>query len=303
MPPNIPPMRTQLYAPGNNARMLEKVFGAGSDAVVLDLEDAVQAGDKVKAREMVREMVRSRANKPSPITLVRVNHPATGLTKEDVRAVVQPGLAALRLPKMEDAASVRQIAAWVDDAEVANGVAPGSIALICGIESAAGVLRALDIATAHPRVLTLSFGAADFSSDVGITPGPEGLETLLACSQLVLVCRMAGLRPPVDTVYRFLDDPAGLEQAAQRAKALGFFGKSVIHPKQVPIVNAVFTPTGEEIMHARRIVQVAQQAEARGRGAVQDAGGEFVDIAVVKRAKAILALAASLDKHTDGPVK
>ncbi len=298
MPSNIPPLRTQLYAPGNNAHMLEKVYGAGADAVVLDLEDAVQPSDKLKAREMVRTVVQSRAGKPSPITLVRVNHATTGLTEEDVRAVVQPGLTGLRLPKMEDAGTVRQIAAWVDKAEVANGVTPGSIALICGIESAAGVLRALEIATAHPRVLTLSFGAADFSSDVGITPGPEGLETLFACSQLVLVSRMAGLRPPVDTVYRFLDDPAGLENAALRAKALGFFGKSVIHPKQVAIVNAVFTPTGEEIAHARRIVDVAQQAEAQGRGAVQDARGEFVDIAVVRRAEGILALAASLEKES-----
>lgn len=296
MPVDFPPIRSHLYAPGNNARLLDKVFGAGADAVVLDLEDAVQWSDKIKARGMVSEVVRSRAGQSDPLVFVRVNHPSTGLTREDVRAVVQPGLVGLRLPKMENAAMVREIAAWVEEAEAVNGIAPGSVTLICGIESAAGVLRAVEIASAHPRVMALGFGLADFSSDVGITPGPEGLETLFACSQLVLACRVAGVRPPVDTVYRFLDDPEGLDKVTRRAKALGFFGKSVIHPKQVATVNAVFTPSAEEIAHARGIVDLAARAEAAGKGAVKDDKGEFVDIAVVRRAEAIVALAAGLDK-------
>lgn len=294
MPTYLPPLRSHLYAPGNNARLLDKVFSAGADAIILDLEDAVPTADKTRAREMVAEVVRSRAGKPEPVTFVRVNHPSSGLAEGDVSAAVQPGLAGLRLPKMEDAETVRQIAALVDRAEAANRMPPGSVVLICGIESAAGVFHALEIAAAHPRVSALAFGATDFVRDVGITPGPEGLEMLYACSQIVLASRMAGVRPPVDTVYRFLDDPAGLEKSARQAKALGFFGKSVIHPKQVPIVNSVFTPTNEEIAHARETVELAAQAASQSQGAVQDRRGEFVDVAVVRRAQAILALAAKL---------
>jgi citrate lyase subunit beta/citryl-CoA lyase len=169
----------------------------------------------------------------------------------------------------------------------------GSVFLVCTIESAVGLFRAYDIATAHPRMIGLAFGAADFVRDVGVKPGSEELETLYARSQIVLLSRAAGIRPPVDSVYRYLDDPAGLEKNARRARALGFFGKSVIHPKQVPIVNAVFTPSEEEIAHAREIIEQARQAETQGKGAVQNSQGEFIDVAVVRRAQSVLSLAES----------
>ncbi len=251
----LSPLRSYLYAPGNNSRLLEKSFSAGADAVILDLEDAVPPAEKIRAREMVAEKVRLRADMPGPVTFVRINHPASGLAEDDVRAVVQPGLAGLRVPKVEDAETVRQVAAWVEKTEAANGLPTGSVVLVCTIESAMGLFRAFDIATAHPRMIGLAYGATDFVRDVGVTPGPEGLETLYACSQLVFLSRVAGVRPPVDSVYRHLDDPMGLEKNARQARALGFFGKSVIHPKQVRIVNTVFTPSEEEIAHARRIVE------------------------------------------------
>ena len=290
----LPPLRSHLYAPGNNSRLLEKSFSAGADAVILDLEDAVPPAAKIRAREMVANTIRLRADKPGPVTFVRINHPSSGLAEDDVCAVVQPGLAGLRVPKVEDAETVRQVATWVEKTEAANGLPTGSVVLVCTIESAAGLFRAYDIATAHPRVIGLAYGAADFVRDVGVTPGSEGLETLYACSQLVLLSRVAGVRPPVDSVYRHLDDPVGLEKNARQARALGFFGKSVIHPKQVPIVNTVFTPSEEEIAHARKIVELARQAEAQGQGAVQNSSGEFIDVAVVRRAESILLLAESL---------
>lgn len=290
----LPPLRSHLYAPGNNARLLDKVFFAGADAVILDLEDAVPPAEKIRAREIVAETVRSQVDQTGPMTFVRINHPSSGLSEDDVRAVVQPGLVGLRVPKVEDAETVRQIAAWVEKTETANGLPIDSVVFICIIESAVGVFRAYEIATAHPRVMGLAYGAADFVRDVGITPGSDGLETLYACSQLVLLSRVAGVRPPVDSVYRHLDDPIGLEKNARQARALGFFGKSVIHPKQVPFVNAVFTPTEEEIADARKIIELAQQAEARGKGALQSSRGEFIDVAVVRRAESILLLAESL---------
>ena len=293
----LPPLRSHLYAPGNNARLFEKAFSAGADAVILDLEDAVPPAEKIRAREIVAEAVRSRVDKPGPVTFVRINHPSSGLAEDDVCAVVQPGLAGMRVPKVEDAETVRRVAAWVEKTEAANGLPTGSVVIVCTIESAAGLFRAYEIATAHPRVIGLAYGATDFVRDVGVTPGAEGLETLYACSQLVLISRVAGVRPPVDSVYRHLDDPTGLEKNARQARALGFFGKSVIHPKQVPIVNAVFTPSEEEIAHARMIVELARQAEAQGQGAVQNSSGEFIDVAVVRRAESILLLAGSLTQR------
>lgn len=296
---SLPPLRSHLYAPGNNPRLLEKVFAGGADAVTLDLEDAVPPADKTSARAMVAETLRQRAAKAGPAIFVRINHPSGGLAEDEIKAVVQPGLAGIRLPKIESAAEVQRVATWVEQAEQANGVPVGSVVLICTIESAIGLMHAFEIATAHPRVMALGFGAADFVSDAGITPGPDGLETLYALSQLVVVSRAASIRPPIDAVYRYLDNPAGLEKSARQARALGFFGKSVIHPKQVDIVNQVFSPTPEEIEHARKIVELAQQAEAQGKGALQNASGEFIDVAVVRRAEGVLALASSLTKKQE----
>ncbi|CAG0993463.1 (S)-citramalyl-CoA lyase [Anaerolineae bacterium] len=300
MSANLPPLRSHLYAPGNNARLLAKVFSAGADAVVLDLEDAVPPSEKIRARELVAETLRQRSGKIETITFVRINHPSSGLAEDDIRAVVQPGLSGLRLPKVEDAGMVRQVSDWVEKAEGANGLPVGSVVFICTIESAVGVFRAYEIATAHPRVMALGFGAADLARDLGIIPGPEGHETLYALSQLVIASRVAGLRPPIDSVYRYLDDSTGLEKSARQAKALGLFGKSAIHPKQVPIINAVFTPTEAEIVDARKIVALAQETETQGKGAVQNSRGEFIDVAVVRRAQGILTLAESLAKKAGG---
>ena len=297
MSPDLPPIRTHLYAPGNNARLLAKVFSAGADAVILDLEDAVPPAAKLQAQQMVDQVLRQRAGQPGPVIFVRINHPSTTWSEADVRAAVQPGLGGLRIPKVEDAETVRRVASWIEQSEMTRGMPSGSVVLICGIESAVGLWHATEIAAAHPRVLALGFGAADFTRDLGITPGPDGLETLHACSQLVLASRVAGIHPPIDSVYRFLDDPAGLEKNARQAKAVGFFGKSVIHPKQVSIVNSIYTPTGDEIAHARKIVTLAEQAEAQGSGAIQNSSGEFVDVAVVRRAQAVLALADRLANH------
>ncbi len=300
MLPQLPPLRSHLYAPGNNARVLDKVFAAGADAVILDLEDAVPPAEKIRARAMAAETVRVHASQAGAALFVRINHPSSGLAEDDIHMVVLPGLSGLRLPKVEDAATVRHIAGWVAKAEIANGVPVGLVAFICIVESAAGVFRAYEIASAHPRVIALGYGAADFVRDVGIIPGDDGNEMLYTLSHLVLVSRVAGIRPPVDSVYRFLDDAAGLEKSARQARALGMFGKSAIHPKQVPIINAAFSPTQEEIADARKLVALAQDAEAQGSGVVQNSSGEFVDIAVVRRAQGILSLAENLAKKV-GP--
>lgn len=295
----LPLIRSWLYGPGNNPRILERVFSAGADAVILDLEDAVPPAEKERARGLVAEAVRARQGQTGPIVTVRVNHPDTGLTHEDVRAVVQPGLDGLRLPKVEDAATVQQVAGWVAEAEEQQGLPLGEIALVCSLETAVGVWHAEAIARAHSRLLALTFGSVDFVRDVSLIPGPDALETLYARSHLVLASRVGGLRPPVDSVYARLDDDEGLERSTQQGRALGFFGRSALHPRQVPIINAVFTPSVEEVERARELVQAAAAAEATGSGALRLPDGDFVDVAVVRRAEDVLRLAEELAPRSE----
>jgi citrate lyase subunit beta/citryl-CoA lyase len=195
---------------------------------------------------------------------------------------------------VEDAATVEQIDSWVAAAEAASGVPTGGLALVCNIESGRGVANAEAIARARPRVLALAFGAADLARDLNLVPGPDGLETLYARSQLVLASRLAGVRPPVDGVYTQLADEQGLERSTRQARALGFFGRSALHPRQVPIINRVFTPSEDELAWASHVVAAAQQAESAGTGALQLPNGDFVDVAIVRRAHDLLALAEAL---------
>ena len=148
---SLRPLRSHLYAPGNNAKLVGKVFDAGADAVVLDLEDAVPPAEKEKAREMVAAAVSERAGQPSPATFVRINHPSTALAESDIMAVVRSGLDGIRAPKIETAAEVGRLVRWVNAAEEANGAGPGSTAVICTIESATGVWNAAEIAAASAQ--------------------------------------------------------------------------------------------------------------------------------------------------------
>jgi citrate lyase subunit beta / citryl-CoA lyase len=225
---------------------------------------------------------------------VRVNHPDTGLARAELDAVVQPRLDGLVLPKVEDTATVLQVADWLGAAEDRAGLAPGSIVLVCTLESALGVRNAEAIARAGDRVLALAFGGVDFVHDVRAAPTDDGLETLFARSQLVLSSRVAGRRPPVEGVYTRLHDDPGLERSTRQARQLGFFGRACLHPRQVPTVNSVFTPSEEERAWARSVLAAAEDAERQGRGALRLANGEFVDVAIVRRARAIEQLASAL---------
>src|SRR5262245_43893600 len=160
------PIRSWLYAPGNNPKLLQRVFTAGADAVILDLEDAVPPGEKERARGMVAEAVQSRVGETEPALFVRINHPQTGLARDDVQAVLGAGLDGLRVPKVESAETVRLVESWTE----------GSVPLVCNIESAAGVWAAREIAAASPRVLALAFGAADFLRDVHGEATADALE-------------------------------------------------------------------------------------------------------------------------------
>lgn len=292
---NRPPIRSWLYAPGNNPKLLGRVLETETDAAILDLEDSVPPASKADARNLVAQAVTAHAGKPAPAIFVRINHPETGLARDDTFAAVRPGITGLRVPKMESARQVRMVAEWVDEAERVNGVEPGTVVLVLGIETAAGLWRAVEIGGASERVLSFAFGAVDFCRDTNITiESNDDRELLYARSKLVIASRIAGISPPIDTVYINLDDPEGLEQRARAARALGFFGKSAIHPRQLETINRVFTPSRAEIDRALEIIAAAQEAEDHGIGALRLPTGEFVDVPVVQRAEAVVRLAEQL---------
>jgi citrate lyase subunit beta/citryl-CoA lyase len=262
--PDIELPRSWLFAPGHDEKLLGKVFDVGADAVLLDLEDAVPADLKDRAREMVAEVAASTR------CWVRVNRAQTEECERDLAAVAGR-VAGLRLPKVESAAEV----AWVAER------APG-IQLDCTVESARGVLMAFEIASARACTL-LSFGALDLAADLGSSAGQQ--ETLYARSHLVIAARSAGKPSPSDGVHPLLDDDEGLRKEAEAARRIGFFGKSAIHPRQVPIIHAVFTPTPEELVWAQQVLRAFEQS---GGAATKTAGGEFVDRPVAERAKQLL---------------
>jgi citrate lyase subunit beta/citryl-CoA lyase len=268
--------RSYLYAPGHNAKLLDRVYDAGADAVVLDLEDAVPVGAKETARAMVAETLETRP------AWVRVNAVGTSQCEADLDAVAH-GALGIRLPKVQSAKDAQ----WVADR------VPG-LPLICAIETARGVLAAAEIASVD-AVRNLSIGLIDLRRDLDL--GAGHLETLYVRSYLVIVSRAAGIGPPIDTVYPHTDDLSALRSDAEFARSLGFFGKSVIHPRQLPVVHAVFTSTEEEVAWAEEVLDAF---ECSGGQAVRLPTGEFVGAPVAARARRLLERARARSPHVTG---
>lgn len=288
--PEPPPIRSYLYAPGSNPSVMEKALVAGADAVILDLEDSVAPPEKHAAREQVAALI-ARAGvgagagaAPQLELHVRVNRGPDGADLDDLAAVTAPGLTGVRLPKIASADEVAAVAAALDTLERSQGMALGTVLLYLSVETAAAALAAADLAHA-PRVARLVFGATDFLADIASSGATDGPATVTARGMLVLASRAAGIGAPVDCVHTGLDDDDGLRRSAARARELGFFGKSVIHPRQIPAVHDVFTPSARELSQARRILA---HAEAHGAGA-STLDGQMVDAAVVARARRLVA--------------
>jgi citrate lyase subunit beta / citryl-CoA lyase len=259
--------RSYLFAPGHNAKLLNRVFEAGADAVMLDLEDAVPPDAKVTARVMVAEAL---TDHPA---WVRVNAAQTSWCEADLAAVADRALG-IRIPKVESVSDVEWVTARAPDKPI-----------ICAIESARGVLAAQEIA-AVPGVRCLAMGGVDLQRDLNTSGG--NLQTLYVRSHLVLASRAARIEPPIDSVFPLLDDTAGLRDQAQFARSLGFFGKSAIHPRQLDTLHEVFTPTQAEIEWAQ---EVLAGFEAASGGGFALPSGEFVDLPVADRARRLLEIA------------
>ncbi len=284
------PHRSYLFAPGNHPRKVEKVFAAGADAAILDLEDAVAAAEKVAARDAVVAALKAPRRCRG---FVRVNAADTDLFAGDLDAVVGPWLDGVMLPKVESPGQLQAADARMAELERRHGMKPGAVDLLPIVETAKGLADVAAIAAAGTRVRRLSFGAVDLAKDLGMQLTDDEWELTPARFAVALASRAAGLEAPLDTVWVHFRDTDGLVASATRARTLGFQGKMCIHPDQVAPVNAAFTPSAEEAAKAERIVAAFEKAEAAGSASIV-VDGFFVDYPVVDHARRTLALVKSI---------
>jgi citrate lyase subunit beta/citryl-CoA lyase len=290
-----PPLhRSYLFAPGLDPALMRKALRAGADAVVLDLEDGVAPERKDVARRAIGELLHAEdvaglmAAPRAPELHVRINRDGTGYAAPELAMLGSPLVAAVRLPKAETADAVRDVSARLATIERDADIAIGTIRLYPTIESARGVLDAAAIAASDARVARLVFGQADLVADLGAS-GDDALATLVPRSLLVLASRAAGIGAPVDGAFTDLGDEDGLRAALARARALGMFGKSAIHPRQLPAIHATFTPDEQALARAARIVTAFDDAQRQGTG-VTVLDGEMIDLPIVQRARGLLTL-------------
>ena len=281
------PNRTFLFAPGNHPRKVEKVFDAGADAVILDLEDAVAISEKAATRAVVvAALQRPRQCRG----YVRVNALDTEFCFGDIEAVVAKGVDGIILPKVERAADLEKVDWLMRGLEAKAGLAEGGIDLIPIIETGKGIANAREVCSAGGRLRRVAFGAGDYTRDMGMEWTVEEAEIAPAQAEVVLASRINDLEPPLDTVYIHIKDDEGFTASARRAKQFGFQGKMCIHPVQVPLANGVFTPTAEEAEFSRKVIAAFAEAEAAGSASIQ-LDGYFIDYPIVEKAKRVVALA------------
>jgi citrate lyase subunit beta / citryl-CoA lyase len=286
------PYRSLLFVPGNRADWVRKAARAGTDAVILDLEDSVPHAEKAQARlDVTKSIELLRSEYPHTGVLVRPNALDTEHFALDVQAAIQPGVHALLLPKVCGRDDVVAYATLVLAAELAREMQPGGVALVPSLETARGLMAVEELA-ASPRVGALMVAAArdaDVSRDVGFVWTRAGLETLYYRSRAVLASRAAGLRYIMCGLWQEIADLDGLRAFARANRELGFGGQVVIHPSHVGPVNEAYAPSPSELARFRQMIEIYEKAEADGRGAAMFEG-EHIDIAHVKTARDALAL-------------
>ena len=284
----MPAYRSFLFAPGNHARKVAKVFDCGADHVILDLEDAVAKAEKVATRALVVEALkRPRQGRGKSGAYIRVNAFNTEFCYGDAVAVVGPGLDGIILPMVESREQIVAFDWLVGALERERGLPLGGIDIIPIIETAKGIANARTIAASGTRMKRMAFGAGDYTLDTNMEWTLAESELEHARAEMVVASRAAGLEAPIDTVWVHIKDLDGLTNSAKRAKQLGFQGKMCIYPPQVERVNAAFTPTEQEIDFARKVVAAFEKAEREGSSSIQ-LDGFFIDYPIVYKAQRTL---------------
>lgn len=284
-------MRSKLFVPGARPEIFAKAVAGEADALSFDLEDSVPEAGKAGAREAVEAFVQSDTLRDSgKRVVVRVNALDSPHFAEDMLAMARPGVDWINLPKPGHPADVLQAVQALEQAERRNGVSI-PICLLVTIETPGALRQAAAIARAHPRVVGLQLGLADLFEPLCIDRGdPANVRQVMMAMRLaageagILAC---------DAAFTDLHDEAGFVAEARMARSLGYVGKTCIHPGQVPLANAHFGTTADEVAAARRIVEQAVLAGHQGHGAFL-VDGRMVDAPILARARAVLAAAGGV---------
>jgi citrate lyase subunit beta/citryl-CoA lyase len=270
------------------------------DGLILDLEDSVPESLKAEARtEVAGSIARIRESGARVGVYVRVNALDTGLSGDDIEAVLVSGIDGLSLPKTYGPEDIVRFDALVTHFERKNGLVAGSVELICNLETAEAYARCEAMAVASPRVATLFAGTArdaDVSRSIGFQFTPGGLETLYLRSRAVLAARAAGLDFPLVGVWQDLADPEGARAFSVQNRQLGFRGQVLIHPSHVAVANEVFSPSQFEVDFYAGMIAAFEEAEAGGAAAVLYEG-MHVDYAHIKTARDVLAYSRELEQQ------
>lgn len=274
-----------LYVPVVAQRFVAKAHERGADAIILELEDAVAPSEKERARLLVPEAAATVAQGGADV-LVRINRPWR-LAVRDLEAVIGPRVRGLVLPKVDAAEHVQALAEVVASIEEDCGLPVGHTVFFARIEGPKGLLNAAEIAAAHPRVVAVGLGSSDYTIATGMDAGGSG--NAIASFLVVNAARAAGVVPIglTGAIVGFGDLEA-FRRLADESRALGLRGAPCVHPSQVPILNEVFSPTAEELVRARRIVEEYERALAAGDGAIS-VDGDFIDAPYYEQAKRLLA--------------
>lgn len=280
--------RTMMFVPGNNPAMIKDAGIYGADSIMFDLEDSVSLLEKDAARMLVYQALTSVDYGDSEL-VVRINDLASEYGKADIFAMVKANVDVIRLPKTETVEDIVEVEKVIERAEKKFGLEVGTTKMMAAIEGPQGVLNAPEIAKASARLIGIALGAEDYVTSMKTHRYPDGKELFFARSMIIHAARAAGIAA-FDTVYSDVDNMDGLKREVEQIHQLGFDGKSVINPRQIPVVNEVYQPTEKQIKHALEVLSAIKEAEEKGSGVIS-LNGKMIDKPVVERAKRVLMLA------------
>lgn len=285
-------LRSLLFVPADSERKIAKAQSCGADGLIFDLEDAVAPSRKQIGRETVQALLAADGARDWSFW-VRVNALDTGLTLSDLCAVVRPGLDGIIFPKADSAGDLVKLGHYLDALEAAAGMAVGSVkVIVVSTETPTAVFNLGGYAPAHPRLVGLTWGAEDLSAVVGASAQKQAdgdwTQPYRVVRSLCLFAASAAGVARIDTLYADFRDPAGLEESCRQSQRDGFTGRIAIHPDQVATINRCFSPSPEDLAHARRVVAAFDADPTVGTIGID---GKMYDIPHLKLARGILAAA------------
>jgi len=277
--------RSLIFVPGNNPRFLEKAKKIQADIVCFDLEDSVPDDEKTNARKLIKSALKSRKSYQSSI-FVRTNSPTSGKIPFDLKEIIQKGIDGVVIPKVNNIAELKKIEKIISELEKTRKLKP--IQLIPSIESAEGVVNTFSISSFGKRVSAVVFGIFDLLNDLGVEYTKESEGAKYSRTKIPVDAHAAGVAA-IDAIWQDLKDSKGLEKDCKIGKSLGYSGKSIIHPDQIPVVHKLFHPSKSEILWAENVCKTYLESTKKGKGATT-VDGKMIDEVHFKQAQTLLEL-------------